>query len=162
MAAALAAQGALLDLVGLETQLKWPNDLLVGQAKLAGVLAEAGPDWVVVGMGLNLTGAPPGAACLASCAEGPPPGRDQLLGAWLEGLEGMLYDFDGILAAYRQRCKTLGATVRVILEDRVIEEALAEDLDQDGRLLVRHQGGVVALSAADVVHLRTPEGGLVA
>src|SRR5262245_52243553 len=60
---ALAAVAACRELVGVEVRLKWPNDLLVDERKLAGILAErAASGDVVVGIGLNVGWAPDGAA----------------------------------------------------------------------------------------------------
>jgi BirA family biotin operon repressor/biotin-[acetyl-CoA-carboxylase] ligase len=59
MLCALAAADAITRVTGLTVDLKWPNDLLIGGRKVAGLLSEAGfkggePDFVVVGMGLNV------------------------------------------------------------------------------------------------------------
>ncbi|WP_120715646.1 biotin--[acetyl-CoA-carboxylase] ligase [Tsuneonella amylolytica] len=58
--------------------LKWPNDLLIGRAKMAGILLEGEGDAVVVGIGVNLASAPdvPGRETLALSSLGPAPGRD--------------------------------------------------------------------------------------
>jgi len=79
VAVALAAQEACAFSVGLETELKWPNDLMVAERKLAGVLAEAvagappGPrvTAVVVGLGLNVQWPPPDPARRAGPTPGP-------------------------------------------------------------------------------------------
>ncbi len=139
--------------------LKWPNDVLLGDAKLAGVLAQRsarGP--VVVGIGLNVGWAPDGAACLA---------RD--LGIEIDPasfLDLLLVELDEYLgldaparhAAYVARLHTLGRTVRIQLpigEDMV---GVAEGVDESGRLLVRsvRSGSVDAIDVGDIVHLRTP------
>ena len=69
-AVALAAREACIatggEALAAVVGLKWPNDLLAGGQKLAGVLAEADGDAVVVGMGLNVGWAPPGATCLSA------------------------------------------------------------------------------------------------
>ena len=65
----LAAIAACEEVAGVSPVLKWPNDLLLDGAKLAGVLAQAhlGPEpAVVVGIGLNVGWAPEGAACLST------------------------------------------------------------------------------------------------
>lgn len=51
----VAVASAVRDQTGLPASLKWPNDVLVGERKLAGILAEAHGDAVVVGVGLNIT-----------------------------------------------------------------------------------------------------------
>lgn len=64
-------------------QLKWPNDLMVGNAKLAGILLERAADAVIVGIGVNLAQAPrvEGRVTIALSAFGPPPDRDHFADA---------------------------------------------------------------------------------
>ena len=65
--AAVALAETLQELLpaAVQVNLKWPNDLLLNGKKSAGILLEAEEGWVVVGMGVNLTGAPEGAASLS-------------------------------------------------------------------------------------------------
>src|SRR5204862_1255768 len=56
--AGVAVAAAVTTATGVETRLKWPNDLLAADAKLAGILAEAAGDAVVVGIGLNVSTEP--------------------------------------------------------------------------------------------------------
>lgn len=80
LVAGLAAHNALSLLVPPphRAELKWPNDVLVGGAKLAGVLLERAGDGVVIGIGANLAVAPevPGRRTIALSAFGPAPDRD--------------------------------------------------------------------------------------
>jgi BirA family biotin operon repressor/biotin-[acetyl-CoA-carboxylase] ligase len=80
LVAGLAAHAALSALVPPphRAELKWPNDVLVGRAKLAGVLLERAGDGVVIGIGANLAQAPevPGRETVALSAYGPAPDRD--------------------------------------------------------------------------------------
>ena len=80
LVAGLAVQAAVVPLVPppLVPLLKWPNDVLVGPAKLAGILLERVGDAVVVGIGVNLAQAPdlPDRQTLALSAYGPAPDRD--------------------------------------------------------------------------------------
>src|SRR5215213_687611 len=118
MAAGLAASDACEAVAGVRPGLKWPNDLVVDDAKLAGLLAESVVDGerlgaLVVGMGLNVTAAPAeGATCLADHADRPVE-RRELLEAWLGRLDARLDDLDAVRADYRPRCATLGRQVRV-------------------------------------------------
>ncbi len=59
--------------------LKWPNDVMIGAAKLAGILLERAGDWVIIGIGVNLAAAPelPDRATIALAEFGPAPDRDQ-------------------------------------------------------------------------------------
>jgi BirA family biotin operon repressor/biotin-[acetyl-CoA-carboxylase] ligase len=128
--------------------IKWPNDLLLGDRKVAGILAQADAGAVVVGIGINVSWAPPGAACLGAGVD-----RERLLAALLVNLEGWYGRWDDVDLAYRRRCTTLGRPVRAELAGRTVE-GRAEALAADGALLVATPAGPVAVAAADVVHLR--------
>jgi BirA family biotin operon repressor/biotin-[acetyl-CoA-carboxylase] ligase len=157
-AAGLAARQACQQVGGFTPDLKWPNDLLVGERKLAGILAEATGQAAVVGMGLNVHAAPPGAAC-ADEAAGHRIDRSELLAAWLGRLDHHLGRWDELLAAYRRACSTIGREVTVEQGDGRLA-GRAEGIDDDGRLIVRRADGArAAVAAGDVVHLRTAAGG---
>ena len=140
LAAGVAAAEACEAVAGIQVALKWPNDLLIGQAKLGGILSELVAGAAVVGLGLNLAWAPAGAASL-----GPGVDRSALLHAYL----GRLDTAGDVLARYRDRCTTLGRCVHVEVPGGSIE-GVATDVDEDGRLLVEGR----AVAAGDVVHLR--------
>lgn len=143
LAAGVAAADACDAVAGVRTTLKWPNDVLVDGTKVGGILSELVGDTAVVGMGVNLAWAPDGAAAL-----GPDVDRDDLLGAYLAGLDGV-DDPLGVLTRYRRRCATLGRRVRVEVPGATVE-GTAEAVDEDGRLIVDGR----PISAGDVVHLR--------
>ncbi len=160
-AVALSAREACTQTGGFSPDLKWPNDLLVDDRKLAGILAESLGASVVVGIGLNLSVAPPGAAC-ANEAAGRPVARDRLLVALLRALDGWCGRWDAVAEAYRAACATIGKRVRIEQLGGDLE-GTAEGVDGDGRLLVRSgrlgagTGGgeqLVAIAEGDVVHLR--------
>jgi BirA family biotin operon repressor/biotin-[acetyl-CoA-carboxylase] ligase len=164
IAAALALADAVHRVAGVTSSLKWPNDLLVGERKLAGLLSEAdvvGGDAraLVVGAGCNLAqrSFPDPIADLAtSCAieSGKAPDRDAVLDAFLEELGAQLDTVDGVVGEYRRRLATLGRLVRVELDGAVVE-GTASDLDADGRLVVTPADRApVVIAAGDVVHLR--------
>lgn len=158
---------------GVDTALKWPNDLLVTvggeERKAGGILAErAGDDAVIVGVGINVTLREdelpvPQAASLA-LAGAVTTDRDPLLRAVLRSLEHW-YDKwraaggdpleSGLQETYAAGCATLGRTVRAELPgDRSITgEAVA--IDGDGRLVLATEDGVQEpVGAGDIVHLR--------
>jgi len=158
---------------GVEARLKWPNDVLVGDRKLAGILAEQSPDGdaVVVGVGLNvatsekaLPVSPTGLPATSLLVEGADVGREALLAEILRSLEHWYLRFSadpdpvssGLLAGYRAACATLGRQVRVELPAGRVLAGRAEDVDAGGRLLVRppDAASATAVSAGDVVHLR--------
>jgi BirA family biotin operon repressor/biotin-[acetyl-CoA-carboxylase] ligase len=152
-AAGVAARDACRQVAGFSPDLKWPNDLLVGERKLAGILAEATGTAAVVGMGLNVHGAPP-AAAWADQSAGRRLDRATLLAAWLRGLDGRLGDWDRLLADYREACSTLGREV-VVEQGSGRLRGRAEGIDHDGRLMLRLAGGAsVVVAAGDVIHVR--------
>lgn len=165
--AGLALADAVEPFAGAATGLKWPNDLLLGGRKAAGILAEAGvPGAVVVGVGLNVGAAPdvePPATSLAEHAAAPLD-RAEVLVAVLRRLDERERawrdhagdpDADRLRTDYRAACRTLGSPVRITLPDGAVLDGIAEDVDDDGRLLVvEHGGGRRAVAAGDVTHVR--------
>jgi BirA family transcriptional regulator, biotin operon repressor / biotin---[acetyl-CoA-carboxylase] ligase len=173
LVAGVAVAGAVRAVAGVDAVLKWPNDVLVGDRKLAGILAEQSPDGsaVVVGVGLNVTTpedalpvSPAGLPATSLLVEGAPVSREALLIEILRELEHWYLAFradpdparSGVLAAYRAVSDTLGRSVRVELPVGHVLEGVAEDIDADGRLLVRpaDAASVTPISAGDVIHLR--------
>jgi len=142
--ASLAAGLAAAEACGPQVRLKWPNDLMLGGRKLAGVLAEAHDDRVIIGIGINLTSAPEGAARLGAVDRAP------LLEEIAAGLERWLSAPRAeLLDAWRARSDTLGSRVRVDLGGDIVE-GTAESITEGGALVV--DGRTIA--AGDVVHLR--------
>ena len=170
-AVSLAAVDACAEVAAVPVTLKWPNDLLVlsdeVDRKLGGVLAEAitvdgAITRVVAGIGLNVAWPDPPADVASTIASleteaSRPVRREDVAAALLRSLVGWLArvkaDPEAVLAAYRERCCTLGREVSVELADRTIT-GVAVDVDSSGRILVEEHGETVALSAGDVVHLR--------
>jgi BirA family biotin operon repressor/biotin-[acetyl-CoA-carboxylase] ligase len=150
----LAVARALRDQGGVDAVLKWPNDVLVGDRKVCGLLAQAvtGPDGlaVVLGIGLNVTTRReelpiPQATSLA--LEGAATtDRDTLLRAVLRRMTFTTADRD----SYRALCRTVGREVQVSLPGGALVQGLAEGVDEQGRLVV----GGSPYAAGDVVHLR--------
>jgi BirA family biotin operon repressor/biotin-[acetyl-CoA-carboxylase] ligase len=162
----VAVAAAVEETAAVDALLKWPNDVLVGDRKLAGILAErvetpTGPA-VVVGVGLNVTLAEdelpvPTATSLvlsgASCVD-----RTVVLGGILSTIAR---DYTGwraadgvLLPRYRRRCATLGREVRVELPGGVVLDGRAVDVDSDGSLVVETAAGRRSVTAGDVVHVR--------
>lgn len=164
MMASLAAARAVEGATGLPVRLKWPNDVLIRGKKVGGILIEAElagqrPRFAVVGMGLNVNfdvGAVPGipeTATSLSLELGRDFPRQDLLLALLEELETA---YQGLKAGapiqeeWRERLETLGRWVRVTGKGPP-EEGRAEDVDDQGRLLLRlADGSLLALSEGDV------------
>jgi BirA family transcriptional regulator, biotin operon repressor / biotin---[acetyl-CoA-carboxylase] ligase len=158
---------------GVDAVLKWPNDVLVGDRKLAGILAEQSPDAsaVVIGIGINvatpadaLPVSPTGLAGTSLLAEGATVAREALLLEVLRQLERWYVAFradpdpvrTGLLDAYVPLCVTLGRKVRVELPVGRFMTGVARGIDPDGRLLISDNPGdpPMAISAGDVVHVR--------
>ncbi|HEX9547173.1 MAG TPA: biotin--[acetyl-CoA-carboxylase] ligase, partial [Acidimicrobiales bacterium] len=153
-AVALSASASVEGVAGIVPLLKWPNDLLIEDRKLAGILAEADGDAVVVGMGLNVSSSPPGAVSLAEATGRRPLDRGVLLARLLEALEGWYGRWDDVAEAYRDRSATVGQEVRAELPGRTVV-GRAEGIDDHGHLLVRDGAGeLVEVLAGDVIHLR--------
>ncbi|MFE9171522.1 biotin--[acetyl-CoA-carboxylase] ligase [Streptomyces kebangsaanensis] len=158
---------------GVDTALKWPNDLLVTvggeERKAGGILAErAGDDGVVVGVGINVSlrqdELPVPQAGSLALAGAVSTDRDPLLRAMLRSLEDWYVRWraaggdpaaSGLQETYAAGCATLGRLVRAELPgDRsVVGEAVA--VDGDGRLVIATEAGVQEpVGAGDIVHLR--------
>jgi len=159
---ALAATQVARD-CGVEAVLKWPNDILVGTQKLAGILAQAAPvgadgkiPFVVVGIGCNLGWAPPDAASLASSGWTREVTPDEFLQAMLPEIDRLLSLSDEAMnAEYVANLATVGSRVRVEMPsgEDIIGRAMSVELD--GRLVVLDDCAVThRIDTADVVHLR--------
>ena len=163
MAASLAAVAACRQVGAVGVAVKWPNDLVTEDGKLAGLLAEAVLDGarvaaVVVGMGMNLHGAPEGGVALDDLA-GRRVERETVLAAWLGHFEERLAEpMAALLAAYREACSTLGRAVRVVGQDGETV-GTAVEVDDSGRLVVESDGVRRAFAVGDVVHVRTAVSG---
>lgn len=168
--AGLSVAEAVSRTSGLDVRLKWPNDLLVGDRKLAGLLAERTGDAVVVGVGLNVT---------LTAAERPVPeatslllegsataDRTEVLRAVLGRLGERLAAWDehpsagrdradaALRSDYRAACASLGHEVRAELPGAPPVEGTAEDVDELGRLVLATAAGPVAVAAGDVIIVR--------
>jgi BirA family biotin operon repressor/biotin-[acetyl-CoA-carboxylase] ligase len=169
----VAVATGLARVAGVDTALKWPNDLLltVGdeERKAGGILVErVGEDGVVVGVGINVTlraeELPVPQAGSLALAGAVTTDRDPLLRAVLRSLEDWYGRWraaagdparSGLQEAYAAGCATLGRTVRAELPgDRsLVGEAVA--VDGDGRLVIATEAGVQEpVGAGDIVHLR--------
>ncbi|MFD7560057.1 MULTISPECIES: biotin--[acetyl-CoA-carboxylase] ligase [unclassified Streptomyces] len=171
--AGVATATGLARAAGVDTALKWPNDLLVTvdgeERKTAGILAERVGDTVVVGIGLNVTLTDdelpvPEAGSLA-LAKATVTDRDPLLRAVLRSLEQWYGDWraaggdpaaSGLQETYAAGCATLGRHVRADLPGGRTLTGTAEAVDAEGRLVIRTaEDRHEAVTAGDVVHLRS-------
>jgi BirA family biotin operon repressor/biotin-[acetyl-CoA-carboxylase] ligase len=155
---------------GVPATLKWPNDVLIAGAKVAGILAEQAAGAIVVGMGINVSTQRdelpvPGATSLALATAGPAPGRRELLVSVLGWLEHWYRGWAappspgdaqacGLRPEYLRLSATVGQPVEVTLPGGRVIAGLAQDVDEAGRLVVLGPSGAVTVSAGDVVHAR--------
>ena len=166
----VAVVEALRAYPGIDAVLKWPNDVLLGTAKLAGILVERvdgqSAAAAVVGVGLNVSAAPDGAASLLA-AGFPDVSREGVLATLLDVFGTRYEQWSGeggdpepwLAPAYRAMCDTLGHEVRASVPGKSAIVGRAVEVDLEGRLVVRTGGGEVAVGAGDVEHVRTPPAG---
>ncbi|MFD6394655.1 biotin--[acetyl-CoA-carboxylase] ligase [Nocardia sp. NPDC060259] len=160
----VAVVDALRRATGADAELKWPNDVLLGGRKLAGILAEvaatgAAPA-VVVGIGLNVDldeSELPVPHATSLTLAGIDTDRTGLVAAILTEFAARFSAWQRagwatteIAAAYRERCATIGVEVRAELPGGQVLTGAASGIDDTGRLLI----GDRAVSAGDVSHLR--------
>jgi len=165
---ALAIAEAIAKL-GLSPKIKWPNDVLIGEKKVSGILAEAAPDLtcVVIGFGINVSQTPEQlpveTATSLKIATSKPVDRDQLLAEVIQNLkvyyQGLVdadgdADVSGLRQAVINLSATVGSEVSVEFPDGNKSFGLAKDIDSTGRLVLDTQGQTLSVSAGDVLHLR--------
>jgi BirA family biotin operon repressor/biotin-[acetyl-CoA-carboxylase] ligase len=156
----------------VSAMLKWPNDVVIGDRKLAGLLVERVEDatgaTAVIGIGLNVT---------ATAAELPTPqatslalegasmtDRSTLVKAVLRRLDGLLAEWERhggepgeqLRGAYVAACATVGQQVRIDLPGGATVIGEAVGIDDAGRLLVHTESGQQSFGAGDVMHVRRP------
>ena len=161
---------------GSQVGVKWPNDVLVAEQKISGVLSELLPDGsgVVIGAGLNLTltreQLPVETATSLTLLGDSISGEvdestiDEILSSYLGELRAFMAAFnqhrgDAALAGLQQQflaqCITLGQQVKVILPGEGELWGTAKTIDNQGRIIVEtHQGDLASVAAGDIVHLR--------
>lgn len=160
MADAVAAQ-----LPAHRVGVKWPNDVLVDEFKMCGILAEATPEAIVVGAGVNtaMTRAQlPVPTATSFAVLGERADEDRLLAAYLAEVGRHLEELiaagnavdSGLHARATRRSATLGGPVRVSLPGDRSLEGIAHRLDHEGRLVVVDGSGEHVVAAGDVIHVR--------
>lgn len=164
---ALAAGLAVTEAVesfGLQAGIKWPNDIWIGQRKVAGILVEAGSDFAVIGIGLNVNTNefPPEVSKIATslrietarifC-------RAEVLGEIVRKFAGRRCqignDFDALISAVRLRCVLTGKRVTLTTAGGP-GMGMVEGIADGGELLLRTANGLERLIQADEVRLLPP------
>ena len=147
---------------GLETKLKWPNDVVAGDKKIGGILCEyKGEGFVIAGVGMNLN---------VPASEFPDDIKDSATSYLIETkkvldrkefIESFLTFFklwyikphSEVVKEAKRRCITLKRRVKALLLAREIE-GVACDMDSKGALLIQTDTGLVRIETGDIVHLR--------
>jgi BirA family transcriptional regulator, biotin operon repressor / biotin---[acetyl-CoA-carboxylase] ligase len=169
--AGLSVSEAVSSITGLDTELKWPNDVLLtddAHRKVCGVLCEvvtgAGDGCVVVGAGINVDQGreqlPVDSATSLRLAGAGEVDRNRLVLAYLSALTHWYAsltraDEAGLHDAYRRRCGTVGQEVVLSRPDGADVLGTAVAVDDDGRLVIDAADGRCAWAAGDVTHLRS-------
>jgi len=140
------------------SQLKWPNDILIGDKKVGGIIAQLTADGVILGIGINVGMNPdelpvPHATSLS--AEGfATPNRNLLLASILNTFEEMLPRWEAgedLRHLYRERSATLGRKIQAELPGGVSRTGLAHDISLAGELILEDGQRI---TVGDIVHLR--------
>ena len=159
-----------------EVAVKWPNDVLVNEHKISGILSELLPDLsgVVIGAGINtrqnqdelpIETATSLALERAKGGEASEFSNDNILAAYLGELRSLYLRFvetggdadaSGLRAEVAERCGSIGRRVRAIMPGDQEVTGNGVGLDETGRLLIQPDGAreLFAVSAGDIVHLR--------
>ena len=169
LAAAVALASACASSCGVAPMAKWPNDLVIGDRKLGGILAESRVEgelllFAVIGTGVNvLQKAVDFPSDLRSRAtsiamEGGRPDVSRLLGDYLASLKAIFdlprEDFRSeVLRAYRERSATLSRRVRARTLSGAVVQGIAAQIGDSGELVVESPSGRERVMFGEVVHL---------
>jgi BirA family biotin operon repressor/biotin-[acetyl-CoA-carboxylase] ligase len=169
LAGAVAVAEAVEAVSALRPTIKWPNDVLLPGGKVAGVLlelaaAEDAVDFVVLGMGVNVSRVPGAPGATSLWAEGARVPRAEVARALLDAVERVAEACERgrwpeVLAGWRRRSATLGRDVVVEELGGRRLEGRAVDVTEDGALLVATASGLQTVLAGDVLHVRPAEQG---
>ena len=164
---AVATALAINRITGLHVTIKWPNDLLIDDKKLGGILTELNAEsdsvkFVVIGIGINVNNTRsslPAKATSLKEETNETVSRVELLRQILIELEKhyLILQRDGfgyITEKWRELSSMLGSRVRVNYRNQHLE-GIALDVDMDGSLLVRKDSGLIEkVVAGDIVKVR--------
>ena len=170
----LAAAEAIEQVSSIHASVKWPNDLLISERKVGGILCESGTGtrsgpFQIIGVGINVNG---------DHDDWPADLRDSATSIWQERKivvdrnrllaqllleleqcldELAMHGTNRIALAYYRRCSTIGHTVQATLANGDVIVGLAEGIGQDGALHVRPQATQPGSGTPEVVHLRVAD-----
>ncbi|CAN2216121.1 BirA Biotin-(acetyl-CoA carboxylase) ligase [Candidatus Nanopelagicaceae bacterium] len=142
----------------IKASLKWPNDILIGEKKVAGLLAQATDDGVIVGIGINVAmsakESPVETATSLAISGSKELDRNVILAKFLNAFQSKFEEWDtGIdfVDSYSQVCATLGREVQIEVSGRENRTGIAQSINKFGALLLADGFEV---NVGDVVHLR--------
>ena len=156
--AALTLQQVIsVDLLS-QVSLKWPNDILIGDAKVAGLLAQAAGEGIILGIGINVSMTedelPVASATSLTIAGSSNLNRNLILSNFLMLFESNFKKWDegqDFIESYSRICSTIGQNVRVEVAGRESRTGKALTINQTGALILEDGFEV---NVGDVVHLR--------
>jgi BirA family biotin operon repressor/biotin-[acetyl-CoA-carboxylase] ligase len=149
-AASLVLSQTIQDFCRIDAKVKWPNDILVHDQKISGMLSEMEAEaeevsFINIGIGINVNNTPsrdlPTAASIGSLS-GKTFSRKELLSAYLDRLEARLstQDLGTVISEWKQVTATLGRKVQVVTQ-KGVTRGTAVDVDEGGALLVKTADG---------------------
>lgn len=168
LGAGVAVARAISSSTGLEARVKWPNDVLVNERKVAGILIEASPTdggnyLLLLGVGVNVNNSLPidlaGQAATLKDYLGAPVNEYSLLARVVGELHSMYSELKSgsafeILRVWKSLSATLSRPVKVTLSDGVDVQGVAVDVDENGGLVVDTGGKRLVFYFGEVIHLR--------
>lgn len=149
-AAAEAVCRALQQTAGISPQIKWVNDIMLGEKKIAGILCERIPEGVIIGVGINLTTSsfPPELGGRAGSI-GTPVNEEALCAAAANGLFALADGAGDYLQEYRSRLMLCGREIEFEQNGRV-RRGTVTGVDDNGGLLVNTAEGPVTLNSGEI------------
>ena len=174
LVSALAAAEAIEAVSSLHVSVKWPNDLLIAERKIGGILCESGTrtgssPFQVIGIGLNVNVDQQDwpeelreSATSIWHEQGRVADRNRLLAQLLLELEHCLEELalhgtSRLALAYHQRCSTIGQRVKAILANGDLCVGIAEGIGQDGALMLQPDAPQPGMKPPEIVHLRVAD-----
>jgi len=143
--ASVAVAQSLED-IGISPSLKWPNDVIVDEKKICGILTEVIDGNGIIGIGLNVRSAPiEGSICISDLLD-----TEVSLDQLMKEILSNFYDIKDVLKTYRNYSSTLGEKVKIKTVNGDFKGIVA-DIDEKGRLVL--ESGKKFISG-DVIHLR--------
>jgi len=143
---ASVAVAQMLEDISISPSLKWPNDVIVSEKKMCGILTEVVEDRGIVGIGLNVRSAPiEDSICILDLLD-----TENSLDDLMKKIISNFYEIDDVLESYKKYSSTVGEHVRIKTTSGETEGVVA-DIDKKGRLVLENGEKFIS---GDVIHLR--------